>query len=63
MAEAIFKYTTTLGIRRYECPRYELKRSFETVTTPLGEVRMKVAEGYGVKRSKPEYEDLKEIVK
>ena len=63
MAEAIFKYTTTLGIRRYECPRYELKRSFETVTTPLGEVRMKVAEGYGVKRSKPEYEDLKKIVK
>ena len=58
MLRCIFKNTTTLGIREYVCNRYNLSRSMYTVETEYGPVRIKSAEGYGVKRSKCEYEDL-----
>ena len=57
----IFKHTTTIGIREAETRRYVLDRHFETVDTPYGHVRRKVSEGYGVTRSKYEYEDLARI--
>ena len=57
----IFRYTTTIGIREYQCNRYVLRRSIETKDTEWGPVRIKKSEGYGVKREKPEYEDLKKI--
>ena len=41
MAAAIFKYTTTIGIREVPCSRYILKRQSETVETPYGPVRVK----------------------
>ncbi len=58
MLRCIFKHTTTLGLREYSCQRYSLSRSLETVQTQYGPVRVKTAEGFGVKRSKPEYDDL-----
>ncbi len=58
MLECIFKHTTTLGVREYECGRYGLVRSVEIVQTQYGPVRVKTAEGFGVKRSKAEYDDL-----
>ena len=57
----IFKHTTTIGIRETVTRRYVLDRHFETVDTPYGQVRRKVSEGYGVTRSKFEYEDLARI--
>ncbi len=63
LAAAIFKYTTTLGIRRYEVQRYRLERKSETIRTLYGDVRKKTARGYGVCRSKYEYEDLAEIAR
>lgn len=63
MAELIFRYTTTLGIRQYTCERYELKRRFEKRMTPMGEVTVKVSEGHGVKKEKYEYEELAEIAR
>ncbi len=57
----IFRHTTTLGIRETEKRRYTLERSTETVQTPYGPVRKKTASGYGVTRSKYEYEDLAQI--
>lgn len=54
----IFRYTTTLGIREKRCERYVLNRTIETVETPYGAVRKKTSTGYGVSRSKYEYEDL-----
>jgi hypothetical protein len=57
----IFRQTTTLGIREYLCRRYVLKRSIETLQTEYGTVRMKKSQGYGVKREKPEFEDVKKI--
>ena len=58
LAALMMKHTTTLGIRRQDVSRYVLSRSIEKADTAYGPVRIKKAEGMGVKRSKPEYEDL-----
>ncbi len=61
--ETIFKHTTTLGVRENISNRYFLERSIETVKTEFGDIRIKRAEGYGVKREKIEYEDLAAIAR
>ena len=61
MAEGMFRYTTTLGIRETAHGRYVLRRESRTRETPFGPVREKLAEGYGVSRRKPEYEDIRRI--
>ena len=61
MVEAIFKYTTTLGIRENISKRYALRREVVTVDTPFGEIRQKKSTGYGVNREKYEYDDLAAI--
>ncbi len=53
MAETMFRYTKTAGIRRQDLSRYILDRSIEESEG----VRIKTYTGYGVKRSKAEYED------
>jgi pyridinium-3,5-bisthiocarboxylic acid mononucleotide nickel chelatase len=61
--KAIFKYTTTLGIRENVCNRYILNRETKTVQTKYGEIRKKISEGYGVTREKYEYDDISQIAK
>ena len=61
--QTIFKHTTTLGVRENISNRYFLERSIETVKTEFGDIRIKKAEGYGVKRAKYEYEDLAAIAR
>lgn len=61
MISLIFRHTTTIGIRETVTKRYVLDRRTETVNTPYGEVRCKISEGYGVKRTKYEYDDLARI--
>ena len=63
MAAAIFKYTTTIGIREVPCSRYILKRQQETVDTAFGPVRVKRSEGYGTKVEKYEFEDVARIAR
>jgi uncharacterized protein (DUF111 family) len=63
MIRAIFKHTTTIGIRESNLCRYVLDRRMETVETPYGVVRCKVSSGYGVERKKFEYDDLSRIAK
>ena len=63
MLRCIFKHTTTLGVREYTCGRYSLSRSIDTVRTRYGSVRIKTSEGYGVKRSKAEYDDLARLAR
>ncbi|MCR5775316.1 MAG: nickel pincer cofactor biosynthesis protein LarC [Lachnospiraceae bacterium] len=58
MVDALFRYTTTLGVRQTSYTRYILKRDLVTDGTPFGEIRRKHSEGYGVERDKYEYEDL-----
>jgi len=62
MVSLIFKHTTTLGIRENTCRRrYTLKREQSEVQTPHGAIRIKTAQGYDVKRSKPEHDDVAKI--
>lgn len=63
LVRVIFQNTTTIGVREHSCSRYTLKRSFETVQTPYGEVQKKISSGYGVTREKYEYEDLARIAR
>ena len=63
MVEAIFRHTTTLGIRESLHKRYTLDRNFTKIQTPYGPVTRKVSSGYGVRRSKLEYEDLARIAR
>ena len=61
MVRLLFLHTTTLGIREQELNRYTLQRKIETVETPYGPIRRKLSEGYGVTRSKWEYDDLAKV--
>lgn len=62
-AGLIFKHTSTIGIREYECNRYILKRENIVIDTGYGKVQAKKSEGYGTKRVKAEYEDIARIAK
>ena len=63
LLSTLFRHTTTLGVREVLCPRYPLERSFREAQTPWGPVMLKRAEGWGVTREKPEYEDLARIAR
>ena len=63
IVQLLFRHTTTLGVREKLLNRYTLERRVETIQTPFGTVRQKVASGYGVTRSKLEYEDLAALAK
>lgn len=60
-AKLVFENTTTIGIRYNEMERFKLKRREEKVMTRFGEVSFKVSEGFGVTKTKPEYDDVKGI--
>jgi uncharacterized protein (DUF111 family) len=58
----LFAETTTLGIRYYAAQRRVLERSWETVSTPFGDVRVKVASEAGAVRNfAPEFEDCRRL--
>ena len=53
VAAAILRETSTFGVRRTDCSRYELARSLREE----GGIRVKRGEGYGAAKEKPEFED------
>ncbi|MBD5395514.1 MAG: nickel pincer cofactor biosynthesis protein LarC [Lachnospiraceae bacterium] len=61
MAELIFKHTTTIGIRESFHNRMVMERKEYVKESKYGKVRMKECTGYGITKTKPEYEDLREI--
>ncbi len=63
IVHAMFKHTTTIGIRENKLKRYVLERRIEESESPYGTVRRKLSEGYGVSREKFEYDDLSRIAK
>ncbi len=63
MARLILRHTTTFGVRERVCRRYVLDRRFDKVRTGYGDVTVKVGEGYGVEKSKPEYEDVSALAR
>lgn len=61
MLKLMFQHLPTLGIRETACRRHALDRKIEKIQTSFGEVRVKISEGYHVKREKIEFEDLARI--
>jgi len=62
LTQLIFTETTTLGVRRRDEVRQTLARRWETVRTPWGEVRIKIASMNGtVTNYAPEYEDCRRL--
>jgi len=59
MLPLIFKHTTTLGVREYSSNRHTLQRE----QTEFGPVRIKTSQGFGIKKSKLEYEDVAALAK
>lgn len=59
VVSAIFKHTSTLGVRETICRRHVLARSESTATIAGGaSARVKVSEGWGVRRKKLEFDDV-----
>ncbi len=63
VVRAIFRHTSTIGMREVKCGRYTLDREIIKEDTPLGEIRKKRSSGYGVVREKYEYDDLSRIAR
>ena len=62
LTKLIFAETTTLGVRRREEMRQVLARRWETVETPWGPVRIKIASMNGtISNYAPEYEDCRAV--
>jgi len=58
LAKIILSDTSTIGLRIWKADRYEMTSSFDTYRTEYGDVRIKVSEGYGLVKWKPEHDDL-----
>lgn len=63
MVHLLLRHTTTLGVRRPGTGRYTLSRSQDIVDSPWGPVARKTSQGWGVRRQKPEFEDLARIAR
>lgn len=61
LERAIFRETSTIGIRRCVMERTKLERGSVTVSTGYGDVSVKVVSAEGTKRFHPEYEDVARI--
>jgi uncharacterized protein (TIGR00299 family) protein len=59
--DAIFRHTTTIGLRYRTEQRRILPRHEETVQTDYGPVRVKVAGAGSTLRAKPEFEDCRRL--
>ena len=58
IVRTMFKYTSTIGIRKTGADRFVLERKIEELDTPYGKIRRKTSSGYGVCRVKYEHDDL-----
>ena len=63
MLSLLFRHTTTLGVREHRWGRTVLSRRERVEETVAGAIRIKTAEGWGVRREKPEYDDLSAIAR
>lgn len=59
MERVLFAETTTFGVRRHLVARTKMRRRWETVTTPFGDIRMKVGEIGETQTASPEYADCR----
>ena len=59
----LLRETSSIGLRKYQVDRVVMDREIKTVTTPLGEVRVKVSHLDGIRKAMPEYEDLRALAR
>jgi uncharacterized protein (DUF111 family) len=58
----IFRETSTFGLRVLTVERYCLRRSFDSIATPFGPVRVKIGYwGERVLKVTPEYEECRRL--
>jgi uncharacterized protein (DUF111 family) len=62
-AKLILEYTSTFGVRKTICKRYTLNRKTSIQKTSYGNIRIKTGEGFGIKKSKPEFEEMAKIAR
>lgn len=58
---AIFRHTTTVGLRRYPVSRTCMNRSFTDIATPYGTVTVKKCELGNIVKYKPEFDSIKKV--
>lgn len=63
LAREMLRHTSTFGVRRTDCSRYAMAVSSETVETAYGPILRKTGTGYGLTKSKPEYEAMAEAAR
>ena len=63
LAREMLRHTSTFGVRRTDCPRYAMSVSSAEVETVYGIVPRKTGTGYGLVKSKPEYEAMAEAAR
>ena len=63
MSRLMLKHTTSFGVRSSSWRRRTMERSIKTVRTEYGPVRVKAGSGFGVFKSKAEYDDIALLAK
>jgi uncharacterized protein (TIGR00299 family) protein len=58
IARLILENTSTIGLRMWKAERFEMTSHMEVCHTEYGDVRVKVSEGYGLRKWKAEHDDL-----
>jgi len=58
LSRQMLLHTSTLGVRITQYDRSTLTRSIETIRTKYGDIRVKRANGFGVVKCKPEFDDV-----
>ncbi len=61
LSMTILAHTSTIGLRIHEAKRYAMSSRFENYRTDFGDVRIKISEGFGLRKWKPEYNDLVKV--
>ncbi len=58
LAKLILANTSTIGLRIWKAERFEMSSRMEVCHTEYGDIRIKVSEGYGISKWKPEHDDI-----
>ena len=58
LARHVLAQTSTNGLRVRRCGKYFLAPGASSVDTPWGEIAVKTAEGFSIRRAKPEYDSV-----
>lgn len=61
LAAVMLAETTSIGVRTWIAQRVVLPRRMQTIATTIGSVRVKIVDGPGGRRGRPEYDDVRSI--